>query len=198
MRFQDFRNKMKKTVFAVAEAQVVAFREDGRLTNLQLHQWEKKRLLIRLKRGIYCFSGTTPEIAIVAAALYSPCYFSLEYVLSSFGILPEAAFTYTCVTTKTTQQWETPLGTFSFRTIKKEAFTGFDPKTLMAEKEKALVDYFYLNRFRLHPNNIFWESSRLEASATGIHFRRVFHFAKLFQSERLLELLRSFEKYAKS
>lgn len=198
MKFQDFRNKMKKMVFAAAEAQVVAFREDRRLTNLQLHQWEKRALLIRLKRGVYCFAGTTPAIAEVAGALYAPCYFSLEYVLSQEGILPEAAFVYTCVTPKTTRQWNTPLGNFSFRTIKSAAFTGYDPKTLLAEKEKALVDYFYLNRFRLRAENSFWESSRLEAAATGISFRKVFHFAKLFRSERLLQLLRSFEKYAKS
>lgn len=198
MKFQDFSKKMRKAVFSTAEAQLVAFRDEGRLTNLQLHQWEKKGLLVRLKRGLYTFVETTPSSAEVASALYSPCYFSLEYVLSSFGILPEAAFAYTCVTTKTTRQWDTPLGTFSFRTLKKEAFTDYDPKTLMAEKEKGLVDYFYLNRFRFQPIPSFWESSRLEAATTGIHFRKVFHFAKLFQSERLLQLLRSFENYAKS
>lgn len=198
MKSQDFYKKMRKAIFSTAEAQVVAFREDRRLTNLQLHQWEKKGLLIRLKRGAYCFAGTTPDVAAIASALYTPCYFSLEYVLSQEGILPEAAFTYTCVTTKTTRQWDTPFGTFSFRTLKKVAFTGFDSKTLMAEKEKALVDYFYLNRFRLQPSDSFWESSRLEAVAAGIRFRKVFQFAKLFRSERLLQLLRSFEKYAKS
>lgn len=198
MKFQAFHKKMRKAVFSTAEAHIVAFRDDLRLTNLQLHHWGKKGLLVRLKRGLYAFADTTPSSAEVASALYAPCYFSLEYVLSNFGILPEAAFTYTCVTTKTTRQWDTPLGTFSFRTLKKEAFTGYDPKTLMAEKEKALVDYFYLNRFRFQPADPFWESSRLEAGATGIHFRKVFHFAKLFRSERLLQLLRSFENYAKS
>lgn len=198
MKFRDFSQKMGKGVFTAAEAQVVAFREDRRLTNLQLHQWEKKGLLIRLKRGVYIFSGAAPDPAEAAPALYAPCYFSLEYVLSSLGILPEAAFVYTCVTTKTTRQWDTPLGTFSFRTLKKAAFTGYNPKTLMAEKEKALVDYFYLNRFRLRPDDSFWESSRLEAATTDINFRKVFHFAKLFRSLRLTRLLRSFENYAKS
>lgn len=198
MNFYDFRKKMGKSLFSTAEAQVVAFREDAGLTNLQLHQWVKKKRLIRLKRGLYYFADSAPDMVEVVRGLYAPSYFSLEYVLSGFGVLPEAAFVYTCVTTKTTRRWDTPLGTFSFRSLKREAFTGYDPKTLMAEKEKALVDYFYLNRFRLKPSDGFWESSRLEAIATGVHFSRVFHFAKLFRSEKLVTLLRSFEKYAKS
>lgn len=198
MKFLAFQRQMKKEVFSTAEAQVVAHLDDPALTNLQLHQWEKQGLLIRLKRGVYYFSDRRPSIENIVRALYIPSYFSLEYVLSHYGILPEAAFTYTLVTTKTTRKWQTPLGLFSFRKIKKEAFSGYDPQSLMAEKEKALVDYFYLNHLRLLPENAFWESSRLEAIATNIRFKKVFQYARLFHSKKLEELLRSFEAYAKS
>ena len=198
MKFLIFQRQMKKEVFSTAEAQVVAHREDPALINLQLHQWEKQGLLTRLKRGAYYFSDRRPSIENIVRALYMPSYFSLEYVLSRYGILPEAAFSYTLVTTKTTRKWQTPLGLFSFRKIKKEAFSGYDPQSLMAEKEKGLVDYFYLNRFRLLSDNAFWESSRMEAIATDIRFKKVFQYARLFRSKKLEELLRSFESYAKS
>lgn len=199
MKFLTFQRQMKKEVFSTAEAQVVAHLDDPALTNLQLHQWEKQGLLIRLKRGVYYFSDRQPPaLENIVRALYIPSYFSLEYVLSHYGILPEAAFAYTLVTTKTTRKWQTPLGLFSFRKIKKGAFSGYDPRNLMAEKEKALVDYFYLNRFRLLPENPFWESSRLEVIATDIRFKKVFQYARLFRSKKLEELLRSFEAYAKS
>lgn len=198
MKFLTFQRQMKKEVFSTAEAQVVAHVDDPALTNLQLHQWEKQGLLTRLKRGAYFFSDRQPALEDIVRALYMPSYFSLEYVLSHYGVLPEAAFTHTLVTTKTTRKWQTPLGLFSFRKIKTEAFSGYDPQNLMAEKEKALVDYFYLNRFRLLPENAFWESSRLEAIATDIHFKKVFQYARLFHSKKLEELLRSFETYAKS
>lgn len=198
MKFLTFQRKMKKEVFTVAEAQLVTYPDDPALTNLQLHQWKEQGLLIRLKRGVYIFSDHRPSLENIVRALYMPSYFSLEYVLSRYGILPEAAFVHTLVTTKTTRKWQTPLGLFSFRKIKKEAFSGYDPQNLMAEKEKALVDYFYLNRFRLLPENAFWESSRLEGIATGIHFKKVFQYARLFRSKKLVELLGSFEAYAKS
>lgn len=198
MKFIDFKRKMSKDVFSASEAQLVAYPEPPALLNLQLHQWEGQGTVIRLKRGIYYFAERNPAIGDVAKALYFPCYFSLEYVLSSFGILPEAAYAYTLVTTKATRRWQTPLGLFIFRTIQPEAFIGYDPSTLMAEKEKALVDYFYLNRSRLEASPAFWESSRLEAGATGINFKKVFRYATLFSSGKLRKLLESLASHAKS
>lgn len=198
MKLNEFRKKMKKWVFSSAEAHLVAFPDDPRIVNLQLHQWKERKEIIQLKQGVYVFADAKTDVAEIAKNLYFPCYFSLEYVLSLSGIIPEAVFTYTLVTPKSTRKWETPLGTFSFRTIKREAFTGFDSKTLMAEKEKALVDYFYLNRSRLQPTDSFWEGSRLEAGKTGIDFRSVEEFAQLFGSKKLNRLLASFKAYAEN
>lgn len=198
MKLKDFKKKMIKKIFSAAEAHILGFAESSSMTNLQLHQWKKNSDLISLKRGLYMFSDHRPQKAEIAKALYSPCYFSLEYALSFYGIIPEAVFTYTLVTPKTTRYFKTPEGVFSYRKIKRETFIGFDSETLMAEKEKALVDYFYMNSAKLEPVDAFWEESRLEASATGINFKKVFMYAKLFQSKKLNILLNSFYNYAKS
>lgn len=198
MKFKDFRKKMEKSIFKTTEAHVVNFSSNSKLTNLQLHQWKKNGDVIQLKRGLYMFSDAKPAIAEMAKSLYSPCYFSLEYILNTYGIIPEAVFTYTLVTTKATRMFKTPLGNFSFQKIKREAFTGFDDKTLMAEKEKALVDYFYLNSSRMKLEQNFWKESRLEAMEAGVNFKKVFHYAKLFHSKKIINLLENFENYAKS
>jgi len=189
---------MIKNVFSTEEARVVCFRDKPAVLNLQLHQWKKSGDLIALKRGLYMFADAKVLAAEIARHLYFPCYFSLEYALSVFGVLPEAVFEYTLVTPKATRRFETPVGTFIYQTLKKSAFTGFDSETLMADKEKAMVDYFYLHGAEFESNDSFWEESRLEAHATTIDFKKVFSYAKLFQSDRLNFLLHHFHTYAKS
>lgn len=198
MKLKEFRRAMVKNVFSTEEARVVCFRDKPAVLNLQLHQWKKNGDLIALKRGLYMFADAKVSAAEIARHLYFPCYFSLEYALSIFGILPEAVFEYTLVTLKATRRFETPAGIFVYQTLKKSAFIGFDAETLMADKEKALVDYFYLHGAELKPEDSFWEESRLEAHATAIDFKKVFSYAKLFQSDRLSFLLHHFYTYAKS
>lgn len=194
MKLLDFQKQMKKPIFTIAEAHVVAFQDDPRLVNLQLHQWRLKGALIQLKRGVYLFSEAKPSETEIAQHLYFPCYFSLETALNHYGILPEAVFAYTLVSTKPTHTFNTPLGTFCYRTIKSEAFVGFLQNTLMATPEKALVDYFYLNHAKLESTKAFWTESRL--NATELNFKKVRHYAKLFQSNKLLTLIQSFQDYA--
>lgn len=198
MKLKDFSKKMKKAIFSTAEARIVCFRDKPKVINLQLHQWTKSGDLIALKRGLYMFAGTKPAASEVARNLYHPCYFSLEYALNYFGIMTETVFQYTLVSTKTTRHFETAAGTFVYQKIKKEAFTGFNPETLMAEKEKALVDYFYLNSKKLEASHSFWKSSRLEAGLTKINFKKALDYAKSFKSKKLKLLLNSFQSYAKS
>lgn len=189
---------MQKNVFSTVEARLVCFGENPAVLNLQLHQWKKSGDLISLKRGLYMFSDAKASIKELARGLYSPCYLSLEYALSYYGIIPEAVFEYTLVTPKPTRRFVTPQGTFSYQTLKKEAFFGFDSETLMAEKEKALVDYFYLHSAELQTKDRFWENSRFEAGATEINLSRVLHYAKAFKSSKLTALLHNFASYAKS
>ena len=198
MKLKDFSKKMEKAIFSTAEARIVCFRDKPQVLNLQLHQWTKNGNLIALKRGLYMFADTKPSATDIARNLYYPCYFSLEYALNFYGIMTETVFQYTLVSTKTTRHFNTAAGTFIYQKIKKEAFTGFDPETLMAEKEKALVDYFYLNSKKLEASNLFWKSSRLEAGLTKINFKKALNYAKLFKSKKLELLLNSFKTYAKS
>lgn len=198
MKLKDFTKKMKNKVFSVAQARIVCLQDNPKVLNLQLHQWTKSGDLISLKRGLYMFSGANCAAAEIARNLYYPCYFSLEYALNFYGIMTEAVFQYTLVTTKTTRRFKTATGVFIYQKIKKSAFTGYNEETLMADKEKALVDYFYLNSGKLEPSDAFWRSSRLEAGTTKINFKKALTYAKFFESKKLNLLLNSFNSYAKS
>lgn len=147
--------------------------------------------LLRFKRGIYGLKADSPAEEEIANALYQPSYISFEYALGYYHLLPEMPYTVTSATTKPTRLFTPSSGSFSFRTIKKEAFTGYSlikqeqKSFLMAEKEKALVDYLYFLSLRKVPHN-----DRLKTA--GLNKQKINMYAKLFKNERLLKLVETF------
>ena len=97
-----------------------------------------------------------------ANKIYSPSYISLEKALKFYGLIPEEIFQITSVSTKKKTNFVTQVGNFSYRHIKPGLFFGYrlldfdGQKILMAEPEKAILDYLYLNP-RLKTNNDFYE-----------------------------------------
>lgn len=186
---------MKKNIFTKQEAQLVAFDTAPDTLKLQLHQWTKAGDLVSLKRGLYAFPDRTVEKVDIARALYSPCYISLEYALSIYGFIPDVPFSVTLITPKSTRTFDTPYGRFEYRKIKQEAFFGFDPETLIARREKALLDYLYLNGRRFVPEAAFWRELRLQ-NLGDVDFTKANLFAQRFDSKKLIKLLESVREYA--
>jgi predicted transcriptional regulator of viral defense system len=195
MHLKEFRKKMQKDIFSREEAQIVAFDTAPNTLKLQLHQWVKSGDLVTLKRGLYVFADKKVDKVEIARCLYSPCYISLEYALNLYGLIPDVPFAMTMVTPKTTRKFNTVFGQFIYRNIKKEVFFGFDEETLIAEKEKALVDYLYLNSSNLVPSVIFWKELRLQ-NLDDFDFDRALYFAEKYNSLKLLSLLESVKNYA--
>ena len=107
-----------------------------------------------LRRGLCIIADIKDDVDVMifATKIYQPSYISMETALSFYGIIPEAVFTTTSVTTRKTKEFKTPMGNFSYQKIKKEAFGGFETKNengisyKLALPEKALIDFFYLNK----------------------------------------------------
>ncbi len=106
-------------------------------------------LFTKLRNGFYILTDSNPSPYLIANKIYQPSYVSLEKALSHYGVIPETVYTITSITTGPTREFETPRGVFSYQHIKKEAFTGYEPKNIggtvvfFAEPEKALADYLY-------------------------------------------------------
>lgn len=149
MKYNELRKNLEAPIFS---------QQDLRLRNLkvfacQLSMWQKKGYLIKLRSGVYAFldlmKGFYPEEA--AGFIYSPSYISLEKALSIYGLIPEMVYGITCVTTKANRVFTNKLGSFSFRHLKPGLFFGYQAAKgekysyLLAEAEKALLDFIYLN-----------------------------------------------------
>jgi predicted transcriptional regulator of viral defense system len=114
-----------------------------------LEEYTKRGLFLRLKNGLYILKTDPPLEEEIANRLYRPSYISFEYALAAHNILPEMPYAVTSATPKPTRTFAVRDRTFVYLTIKKGSFTGYTPikragrTILMAEPEKALVDYLY-------------------------------------------------------
>lgn len=145
-------------------------------------------LFLRLKKGLYCLKSDFISEEELANRLYQPSYISFEYALASHNILPEMTYSITSATTKPTRIFTVNDKTFFYFTIKKEAYTGYtlikrnESSFLMAEPEKALVDYLYFVTLGKKPLN-----DRLKTSS--LNKEKLFKYANLFGREKLKELI---------
>ena len=118
-----------------------------------IHEHSKKGFFNKLKNGLYCLSSANPHSFSVANKLYIPSYISLATALSFHGIIPETIYSITSITSKATRNFVSNQKEFIYRKIKKNLFTGYyfckqaDEKFLIAEPEKALLDYLYFLPF---------------------------------------------------
>lgn len=86
-----------------------------------------------------------------ANAIYAPSCDSLESALSIHGFIPEGVFQITSCTTRKTNRFETPIGTFTYRNIKPALFFGYQLRQwnghryAVAGPEKTIIDYLYLH-----------------------------------------------------
>jgi len=171
MNIFEFKEKIKPLpYFETKELRLILGEEFTPTTLVNLKNWVKKGYLIMLRRGLYTMSELkdTADVMAFATKLYAPSYVSLETALSHYGIIPEAVFTTTSVTTRKTKTFSTPLGTYSYQKIKREAFGGFEAimrdgvSFNLASPEKAVADFLYLNRNVLDGSHEQFEGYRFD------------------------------------
>lgn len=199
MRFTEFKKILSGyPSFSFSDLQLFLGNKYKRSILNEIKRWEKKTLLIKLRRGAYLFGDyKINDPAILAGKIYSPSYISLEYALGHYGIIPEMVFAVTSVTTRTTRQFHNQVGHYYYHTIKKDAFGGYIPMVkdgisyYLASPEKALVDFLYFNRNKLDGTVGQFESYRFMEDyrwKKGL----LLTYAKLFLNKKTLYLTKKF------
>lgn len=155
-----------------------------------LHRYKKQGFILQVKRGLYAFPDTLPPDVYVANKIYSPSYISLEFALSYHGVIPETVYKITSVTTKATRQFETLGKIFSFRKIKKAAYTGYTVQKqngisfYIADAEKAFVDANYLRLMnKQKPISRF--------NKEKINQEKALRYSKLFGNAKLISIIKT-------
>lgn len=160
MKLEAFRKKYHSWPVIPSSDVVREDQAEYQVTRNQLSRWVKKRVLVPLRKGMYAFKpeedASAPEILYIANRLYEPSYISLEYALSLYELIPEYVSIVTSVTTRKTMSFKNALGNFSYQHVVCRAFRGFrqekqahDRPVFVAEPEKAVLDFLYLNMSKL-------------------------------------------------
>lgn len=201
MSYEEFRLKFKKYPIITGKLlRVLGVDSPG--MNINLQRWERRKKLVRLRRGVYVLNAADAQIkasrAFLAQEIYNPSYLSLEYALSVYGLIPERVADMTSVTTKKTMSFKNAQGTFAYRHIKVNAFSGFvmekDEAGLgfyIAKPEKALVDFVYLNQHQPHSGEkAYWlESFRLQ-NLESLDFAKMREYVALFENAKLEHIMK--------
>ena len=179
---------------------------DVRDVRKQLSRWTSDGTVVQLRRGLYALGArhraADPHPYAVSNALVPGSYVSLETVLADLGLIPEAVFSTTAVTTGRQGSRQTPFGTFVYQHIKPELFWGYEPVPVgegrvafAATPEKALLDMAYL---RTHSHELGFARElrlqRLELIDTG----RLVDFAVRFGSRKVERFARNVVALAQS
>ncbi len=106
---------------------------------------EKAQIIQKLIKGKYRFLFQPADDFTLANFIYQPSYISLESALSFYGIITGFPYRITSISIKPTKLIEVGQKEYIYSQIEKSLFWGYTKldNFLIAEKEKALLDYIY-------------------------------------------------------
>lgn len=151
MQYQVLRGQLKDfSIFSLSDIRKI----DQKFYSSRLSQWQEKGYIKKLRRGYYVFADINlneEKLFLIANRLYSPSYVSLESALSYHGLIQEGVYSITSISSAKTERFRTPVADFVYRNVRPQLLFGYELKQIggqgykIAEIEKAVIDYLYLN-----------------------------------------------------
>jgi len=208
MKYLDFKNKMRQFPL-ISSTHIANICKNPQILKVQMRGWQKKGLIIKLRRGLYILNEDDrkiePSRIFLANALYSPSYVSTTYALGYYDLIPEKVEDVTSITTKKTAKFTNPFGTFIYQHVKTDLFFGFIEiedengfPVFIAEPEKAILDFIYLNlqEFKGREEDIFSLSYRFQ-NMDILKKRRLMDYARRYRNKNVLDVVKSLLSFMK-
>lgn len=202
MKYLEFKNIVSKFPL-ISLTHIININKNPQTLKVQLRGWQKKGLVIKLRRGLYILNKNDrkiePSKIFLANALYSPSYVSMEYALGFYDLIPEKVEDITSITTKKTAKFKNPFGTFMYQHLKINLFFGFTEiedengfPVLIAEPEKAILDFIYLNLqdFKNKDRDIFSLSYRFQ-NLDILKKKKLMDFARRYENKYVLNVVKN-------
>lgn len=151
----------------------------------KIQRLEKKKIIKKLIKGKYYFVFNQPDDFLMANFLYYPSYISLESALSFYGIITGFPYRITSISIKKARKIIIDNKEFSYSKIKNDLYWGFEKKDkfLIAEPEKAFLDYFYFASKGL--TNLDFDDFYLKT----INKKKLLLYVSRFKEKKLLKII---------
>jgi len=146
---------------------------------------EEKKIIQKLIKGKYRFLFRPVNDFLTANFLYQPSYVSLESALSFYGIITGFPYQITSMAIKKTKTIEIDHQEFKYSRIANHLFWGYEKQEgfLLAEREKALLDYIYLGVKGLRT------LSFDEMELSDIDTNKLVIYAKRFNNRKIMKII---------
>jgi predicted transcriptional regulator of viral defense system len=200
MKYLEFKNAVKEFPI-ISLTHISNINKKPQTLKVQLSGWQKKGLVIKLKRGLYILNESDrkiePSRIFLANALYSPSYVSTTYAFGYYDLIPEKVEDVTSITTKKTAKFTNTFGTFIYQHLKTNLFFGLKEikdengfPVLIAEPEKAMLDFIYLNLqdFKGEKKDVFSLSYRFQ-NLNILKKKKLTDFAKKYENKEIFDVV---------
>lgn len=204
MRFNEFWEAFKSyTVVSVNEIRKV----DSHFNLRRLVEWQDKGYIKKIIRGYYIFADLRLDENVlfeIANRIYSPSYISLEMALSYYHMIPESVYGLTSATSHKTMVFATDVGDFIYHTVRPSLLFGYKlvnysgKKFKIAEPEKALLDYFYLNTSIQSKDDFAGIRIGKDQYFAQVDETRLVAYLNEFQQKSLAKRVKNFMRYIKN
>ncbi|HCS49923.1 MAG TPA: hypothetical protein DIW61_17420 [Candidatus Aminicenantes bacterium] len=121
---------------------------------VQLSRWSRAGKLCRIRRGWYLieepYRARDVSEAVIANMVVQPSYLSLEWALGFYGLIPEAVFNPTSITTARGIEFTAKGRRYFYHHVQPTFFAGYEKIErgsdvfIIAGPEKALLDKMYI------------------------------------------------------
>ncbi len=201
MQYIELKEKLNKyVVFSLQDIK----KSDETFYRARLNDWQDKGYIKKIRRGYYMFADQNlnePVLFCVANKIYQPSYISFEMALSNYGLIPESVYGITSATTNKTNRFKTQIGEFIYSHIKPELMFGYElikfnkMSYKMAEIEKAVLDFFYINT-RLKTDADFFELRiNKQEFKFKVNSEKLMKYLVAFNNKSLERRIKKFLKY---
>jgi predicted transcriptional regulator of viral defense system len=204
MRYNEFRETFKSyTVISVNEIRKV----DSRFNLRRLVEWQGKGYIKKIIRGYYILADLELDENVlfeIANRIYSPSYISFEMALSYYNMIPESVYGPTSATSRKTMLFETDVGDFIYHTVRPRLLFGYklvnynDKRFKIAEPEKALLDYFYINASIRSEDDFAEMRIGEDQYFARVDETRLVTYLNEFQQRSLAQRVKNFMRYMKN
>lgn len=170
----------------------------------RLNEWQNKGYIRKLRRGYYIFADQILNEAVlfsIANKIYAPSYISLEMALSYYGLIPESVYGITSAATNKTNHFKTEVGEFIYRRLKPQLMFGYQIISVgevsfkMAEMEKAILDFFYINAHIQNEADFTELRINVEEVRAKLDSEKIIKYLSSFNNKSLERRINKFLKY---